>query len=263
MRAPVVGLLPAGGRGTRLRPFQYPKELLPVVYESVGSSGDALRPRAVSELSIMAFAQANIARCLIVVAPWKYSLVDYFGSGNQFGVDVAYLYQEHAGGLPGAVDLAYEWTRNSTVAFAMPDTIVEPSDCFSRLQALHYACGADLTLGVFPTADAARLGPVLIDDGRVLRVVDKCPVPPAMNTWGVAVWEPSFGELLRAALRDSTERTGEPVMGDMFNAAIDGGLKVVAEYFVDGSFIDVGTPEGLRRCFAPAVPVAIRSGVRR
>src|SRR4051812_30633952 len=148
--SPWVGVLPAGGRGARLAPFRYPKELLPIVYER--TNGDrGLRAKAIGEYSLEAMARAGVERCAIVVAPWKLDLVTYFGDGSQLGLSIAYVYQEGPAGLPGAIDLARPWLECANVLFAMPDTIFQPPDALQRLCAEYERSGADLALAVFPT----------------------------------------------------------------------------------------------------------------
>lgn len=258
MRGDWIGIIPAAGLGTRLKPFRYPKELLPVVYQPRGD-GRGLQPRAVGELALEAMVEAGIDRCLVVIAPWKLEIATYLGNGAALGMDLAYIHQEEAKGLPAALDLAYRWTFGCHVAFAMPDTIVRPAGCLAQLRLLHLRAGADLTLAVFPTREAARLGPVVLDGDRVAAVYDKCPDPPANNTWGMAIWGPAFSELLHAHLASAPEGA-EPVLGDYFELAVRGGLNVRARFFPDASFTDIGTPEGIMRCVGPrgGAPMLLR-----
>ncbi|MEV7008506.1 sugar phosphate nucleotidyltransferase [Streptosporangium sp. NPDC051022] len=248
-----VGLVPAAGRGTRLAPLRYPKELLPIVYEPA-DGGARLRP--VAEYALESLARAGVGHAILVVAPWKLEVVSYLGDGRHLGVDVAYLFQEEARGLAHALDLAHGWTRSRDVVFVMPDTIFTPSDALSRLRAVYEETDADLALAVFPTQDAHRLGPVVLRGDRVHRVFDKPADPPVMNTWGAAIWGDAFAELLHEGLRQDT--SGEPVLGNYFDLAVRGGLRVVAVEFPDGSFQDVGTPLGVRRSFEGPSLLAVR-----
>ncbi|MEU4537670.1 sugar phosphate nucleotidyltransferase [Streptosporangium sp. NPDC023825] len=278
----LVGLVPAAGRGTRMAPLRYPKELLPIVYEPA-EGGARLRP--VAEYALESLAGAGVASAILVVAPWKLEVVSYIGDGRHLGVDVAYLFQEEARGLACALDLAHGWTRGRDVVFVMPDTIFTPSDALSRLVDVYERTGADLALAVFPTPDAHRLGPVVVRGDRVHRVFDKPADPPVMNTWGAAVWGDAFARLLHEELLRDIGRgpvigtvngtlngtangpvidtasgtvngpvsgtaggpAGEPVLGHYFDLAVRGGLRVRAAEFPGGTFQDVGTPFGVRR----------------
>ena len=185
---------------------------------------------------------------ILIIAPWKMAILDYFGDGSATGLDIGYLYQEEARGLPRALDLAYPWTHSAHVAFAMPDTIIRPGDCFVTLRERYETTGADLLLGVFPTGEPQRLGPVVIEDGKVKAVYDKCPEPPVRNTWGVALWGPAFSALMHEEVKRRVTSECEPVLGELFNLAVAAGLNVRAHFFPSGAYFDIGTPQGLRGC---------------
>jgi glucose-1-phosphate thymidylyltransferase len=255
-----VGLIPAAGRATRLAPFRYPKELLPIGYELTPQGG--ARPRAVAEYGVEAIKAAGIDHMFFVVAPWKLDVVTYFGDGAQFGVSVGYLYQEEARGLPHAVDIAYPWIDGRHVALVLPDTIVTPADALARLRTRYLDTGADLALAVFPTEQAWRLGPVVLSGGKVERVLDKPRGPAPANTWGAAIWGERFAGLLHESLAQASTAqastaqagtaqastgAGEPVLGMFFDLAVRRGLKAVAVEFPGGSFEDAGTSEGIVR----------------
>jgi glucose-1-phosphate thymidylyltransferase len=255
-----VGLIPAAGRATRLAPFRYPKELLPIGYELTPQGG--ARPRAVAEYGVEAIKAAGIDHLFFVVAPWKLDVVTYFGDGGQFGVSVGYLYQEEARGLPHAVDIAYPWTGGRHVALVLPDTIVTPADALARLRTRYLDTGADLALAVFPTEQAWRLGPVVMSGGKVERVLDKPRGPAPANTWGAAIWGERFATLLheglaqaspaqaspaQASTAQASPAAGEPVLGMFFDLAVRRGLTAVAVEFPGGSFEDAGTSEGIVR----------------
>ena len=70
--------------------------------------------------------------------------------------------------MPGASDLARPWLNGETVLFGMPDTIMEPRDCFTSLLEYHRAEEAVLSLGLFPTDNPKKFGMVGTDsDGNV------------------------------------------------------------------------------------------------
>jgi glucose-1-phosphate thymidylyltransferase len=275
MSGEFVGVLPAAGRGSRLAPLRYPKELLPITYEPApGGDGTGVRARAVAEYALAAIASADADRVILVVAPWKLDVLNYFGDGRHVGLEISYLYQEEARGLPYALDLARSWTRGDHVVFAMPDTITTPWDALARLRARYCATGADLALAVFPAAEPERLGPVLLDGERVVAVYDKPAEPPAANTWGAAIWSDAFADLLHEGLAGwdgsagsgpgpgpvsrpgSGPGPGEPVIGHYFDLAVRRGLKVIGVPIADGSFEDAGTRVGILRCLDAAPGLA-------
>ncbi len=246
MTTTFTGLLPAAGQGTRLAPFQSSKELLPVSFEPVPELDGGIRPKIVSEYALESLVNADVRRCFVIIAPWKQELVTYFGSGGRYNMTIAYLYQEIARGVPPALDLAYPWVAEHNVVFTMPDTIFYPRNCLASLRQFFTETYADLALGVFPTDEAERFGPVLSEGNSVVAVYDKCPEPPVQNTWGVAIWGPLFTSLLHSELDVQPEPDKEESLGSYFDLAVRAGLTVKALEFTEGSYLDVGTPQGLR-----------------
>jgi glucose-1-phosphate thymidylyltransferase len=240
-RRPVIGIIPAAGRATRLPNRVCSKELLPVGY-----TRDAARPRAISEYLVDAMVDAGADRICMVVAPDKQDIVRFYGSGEAHGVPIAYLCQEQQTGMSDAIDLACPWLRDATVLMGMPDTIVKPDDSLSRIRALLEREQCDIALAVAPTDEPARLGPVHMDaGGRVLEVMDKPVTVPHNMVWTVACWAPRFTEFLHAQLAVQPRAHPEAPLGLIFQDAILAGFDVRALAFADGRYIDAGTVAGL------------------
>jgi glucose-1-phosphate thymidylyltransferase len=233
-----VGIIPAAGTGSRLWPYRAAKELIQVGYRTVDGR---LLPKAAVEHTLTAMRAGGVDRAFVVLSPVKGEVFHYLGSGEQLGLQLGYLCQESPYGMPHALDLAHPFLTDQTVCLGMPDTVLAPEDCFAQLFDFHDAAGADLTLGVFPTAEPRSLAPVVIEPGthRVLAIVDKPEFPPAANTWGIAAWSPAFTGLLH----DDREL----LLTDVFVAALTAGLRVRALTFDGGEFHDIGTTAGLVR----------------
>lgn len=247
---PLLGIIPAGGTGSRLAPFRYPKELLPVIYEEAVDAG-SVHPKAVIECAIEALQAAGVPRCAVVVAPWKLDVVRYLGDGEARGIHIMYLYQESARGLPHALDTAYAWTHDTEVVFVMPDTILRPYDFAAQLVSTFRSTSADVTLAIFPTDEPERLGPVVHAGGLVQAVYEKPPNPPAANTWGAAVWGPRFRQLLHDVATRELDGPAELSFATCLMSAIRAGLRVTAVNFPDGSFLDIGTASGIGALLRP------------
>lgn len=234
-----VGILPAAGLGSRLRPFRYPKELIPVAFEA-DAPRDGVRPVLAIECSLRAMRKAGVSSCFVVIADWKTEMVRYLGDGSDWDVPLAYLHRAQARGLADAIDAADAWVRDAHVCLALPDTVFAPDTTLLLLREELLRRQADLCLAVFPTDLPQHLGPVRVgDDGRILEVLDKPPQPTLFNTWGAAVWSPRFTRVLHQRVTAADVR-GEVVLGDVFNEAIRHGLPTCALQFPDGSFSDVG-----------------------
>lgn len=241
-----VGIIPAAGLASRLGPLGYPKELLPITY--VQGEGGHLRPLPVIEASLRQLRTADITRCMVITSERKPELAQYLGSGGAIGLDIAYVQQSKAEGLASAVALTAPWTRGSASCLLLPDTIVRPLDALKTMREAFEARGADLVLGVFPSERPKELGPVRFDtDGKVTEVQDKPAQTDLANSWGLAIWGDRFSQIIAAAPPNAN-------LGRLFHQAAQNGLNVIACWFEDGEFHDVGTPKGL----AEALPVLMQ-----
>jgi glucose-1-phosphate thymidylyltransferase len=240
---PVVGIVPAAGRATRLPDREGSKELV-----AVGEvrDGGGLRPRAISEHLVDAMRDAGAGRICLIVAPGKHDIAQFYGDGSGHGVAIEYLCQQQPTGMSDAIDLAYASLRGATVLMGMPDTIVRPSHSLRDIRTLLDDRQCDVALAVAPTEEPWRLGPVTIDvEGRVVEVFDKPHPAPHNLVWTVAAWGPRFTEFLHDHLVAPVRTIPEAPLGLIFQAAIAQGFDVRARSFADGCYIDAGTPEGL------------------
>lgn len=238
----VVGLLPAAGQAMRLRPYRSPKELFPLLLKEDGDPNRAL-PAPVCRFALDALREANAERCVVVISDEKGELVRVLGDGEDFGVPIGYVVQREPLGLTNVVRCAARWLGDADVLFALPDTVVFPTDALARLHTHRIATGADLALGVFPTDEPERLAPVEIVDGVVTRIHDKPKVAPVNNTWGVLSWSARFTAFCADWDANRGERPG--VLSDAMEDARLAGFAVTALELEAGVFRDVGTPEGL------------------
>lgn len=232
-----VGLIPAAGKGVRLG-LPYPKELYPIIRDN--------RYKPVAQFIVDNLVRAGVPEVVFVINETKHQLLGYFGDGQRFGCQIAYVVQENRApdgtstspGLAHALDSAYHLVRRKTVFFGMADTIVEPQNVFGRAWASAEA-EDDLMLVVFPTSRPEKFGMVRTDEaGRVREIVDKPRVTTLTEMWGCIIWRPRFTEHLRECVRRG--------VGDfalIMNDAIAQGMKVRAYPVPDGSYADLGTYE--------------------
>lgn len=231
---PLIGIIPAAGRATRLPDRSCSKELIAV--------GD----RAISEYLVEAMVEAGADKICMVIAPDKHDIVEFYGAGERHRVPIAYVCQERPTGMSDAIDQAYPWLRGATVLMGMPDTIVRPEDSLARIRALLERERCDIALAIAPTSEPERLGPVNVhSDGRVLEVLDKPPVAPHNRVWTVACWSARFTEFLHHYLR-AHRRNDEAPLGLIFQSAIAQGFDARAITFAGGCYIDAGTIGGLQ-----------------
>ncbi len=248
-----VGFLPAAGRGVRFGSSGYAKELFPLLFETGSDDKGALEPRPISELALRAIRNAGAERCVTVVSPEKLEVVRVLGA-SQNGMSLAYVVQPEPRGIPHALAHARPWLEGEDVVFAMPDTIFLPTDALARVHEERVAAGADVVLGVFPTDEPERLGPVEIGaDGKIVRIEDKPQNPKNANTWGLASWSPRFTSFCCDWALAHDRDAKESAIGYAFEAARVAGLDVRARFFESGRFLDIGTPHGLREALSALV----------
>src|SRR5437868_3552462 len=71
------GIIPAAGKGSRIQPLAFSKELLPVG----GHSDDGVeRPRAVSDYLIERLVIGGATRICFIIGPGKSDIVEYYGA---------------------------------------------------------------------------------------------------------------------------------------------------------------------------------------
>lgn len=256
---PLVGLLPAAGRGTRLEPYRSPKELLPLMLRH-GPDGTEAIPTPVCHLVLRSMRQAGAQRCVVVISNDKQEIPRTLGSGAEVGLTLAYVHQAEPRGLTDVVRCAQPWLEGADVVFGMPDTVVLPDDAVQRLHQRRLEQGADVMLGVFPTDEPERLAPVdVAEGGHVRGVHDKPGHRRWLNTWGVLAWGPAFTSFCCEWEREraAAGRGHEGVISHAMEAARGAGLCVRALEFPAGVFVDLGTPRGL----AASLRVLARRGL--
>ena len=244
----IVGVLPAAGWASRLRPLRYPKELLPILFTLEAESGHP-RPILAAEYSLIAMRDAGICKCIIIINEHKSEIFKYFGDGSDIGMHLIYGVQSNPTGLPQAIDAAKYWVDGDHVCLTLPDTVFSPKGAVAEIWTEIRSSEVDLVLGVFPTSEPENLGPVRFsEDGSVIEVQDKPARTEMRNTWGMAIWSPRFTSFLSDQTQkwaNAVDTTKEHSLGEVFDAAVRSGFRVRCVNFAKGSFIDVGKPEGL------------------
>src|SRR3981189_2787781 len=93
------GIIPAAGRGSRIQPLAFSKELLPV-----GSRTEegVERPCAVSEYLVERLILGGANKICFVISPGKPAILGNFGDRDG-GADIAYVVQPNAEGLCNAI----------------------------------------------------------------------------------------------------------------------------------------------------------------
>jgi glucose-1-phosphate thymidylyltransferase len=247
----VIGLLPAGGQAKRISPLPLSKELYPVGFHN-SSDQYHLRPKVVSHYLLENMQLAGIDQAYFILRPGKWDIPAYFGDGAMLSISLGYLIVGLPFGVPFTLDQAYPFLQDAVVALGFPDILFQPKDAFVRLLARLETSNADVVLGLFPTDQPQKAGMVDFDDtGKVHLIIEKPQQSDSRYMWGIAVWTPVFTRFLHEFLlplkADNLSQQPELPIGDVIQAAITAGVRVEAEAFAGGSYLDIGTPEDLAR----------------
>lgn len=161
------GVILAGGTGTRLYPLTrlVNKHLLPV----------GRKPMV--QYAIEKFKEAGIRELLVVTGKQSAHLyLDYFGSGEEWGVHLAFLVQEQAGGIADALSLVEPYIpRGGKFAVMLGDNLFEDSLKEEVERFKQQAGGARVLLK--KVDDPRRFGvPVIVGDR--IREIEEKPARP-------------------------------------------------------------------------------------
>ncbi|NJR68260.1 MAG: dTDP-glucose pyrophosphorylase [Synechococcales cyanobacterium CRU_2_2] len=249
--ADVIGLIPAGGRATRLSPLPMSKELYPIGFQHLP---EGLRPKVVGQYLLERMRSAGIRKLFWIVRSDKWDIPAYFGNGSQLGLDLGYLILGVPFGVPYTLDQAYPFVSQARIALGFPDILFSPPEMFQQLLSHQTKTGADVVLALVPAKAGQVGGRVGFDAiGRVQQILEKPEQTDLAHIWCAAVWAPSFTQFLHeqvAPVLCAYASTGamperELPIGDVIQRAIAAGLHVQAMPFPDGEFLDVGIAENL------------------
>src|SRR4051812_39727970 len=124
------GIVPAAGRGSRIQPLAFSKELLPV---GSRSETGVERPCAVSEYLVERMILGGANKICFVISPGKSDIMQYFGAS--FGsTPIVYVVQPQPAGLCDAVFSADPVIdRDDHVVVGLPDTVWFPDTGLAAL----------------------------------------------------------------------------------------------------------------------------------
>ena len=266
----VIGLLPAAGQATRIAPLPVSKELYPIGFRLV-EPDYSLRPKVVCHYLLEKMRLAGITKTYLVLRSGKWDIPAYFGDGTMLDMNLGYLMMRLPYGVPYTLDQAYPFIQEALVAVGFPDILFQPDDVFVQLLARLTSSNAEVVLGLFPTEQYQKAGMVDFDgEGKVHLIIEKPTQTDLRYMWGVAVWKPAFTHFMheylvqREAARlqcdgNNFSKQRELPLGDVITAAIEQGLKVEAEAFPEGEYLDIGTPEDLVKAMQQLVNQEISS----
>lgn len=176
----------AGGLGTRLRPLtdQVPKPLLPI------------KEKPIIEHAILNFKRHGILDIILSIGYKADKIQEYFGDGSKWGVHISYCIEVVPLGTGGAIKEASKGivetflviNGDNLANFNWTDAISE-----------HRANKAKITLSLYPVEDVTQFGIAQLDNGRIVKFIEKPKVeeaPSNLNNAGGYIIEPDSLKIL-------------------------------------------------------------------
>ncbi|SEN72651.1 mannose-1-phosphate guanyltransferase [Actinacidiphila rubida] len=217
----------AGGEGTRLRPMtsSMPKPLLPVVN------------RPIMQHVLTLLKRHGLTETVVTVQFLASLVKNYFGDGEDFGMELTYANEEKPLGTAGSVKNAEEALKDEAFLVISGDALTDFD--LSDLIAFHKAKGALVTVCLTRVPNPLEFGITIVDDeGKVERFLEKPTwgqvFSDTVNT-GIYVMEPEVFNYVEPDV---------PVdwSGDVFPQLMKEG-KPIYGYVAEGYWEDVGTHE--------------------
>jgi glucose-1-phosphate thymidylyltransferase len=225
------GLILSGGKGTRLRPITHTsaKQLVPV----------ANRP--VLFYAIQAMADAGIGEVGIIIAPETGDEIrEVAGDGSRFGVVLTYIVQDQPAGLAHAVLTAEAFLGGSPFVMYLGDNLLQGG--ISDLVRAFDTDQPDALILLTPVPDPEQYGVAELEDGVVVRLVEKPAVPKTdLALVGVYMFRASIHDAARAI---EPSARGELEITDAIQHLVDIGL-TVSPHIVQGWWKDTGRLEDM------------------
>ena len=120
------GIILHGGHGTRLRPLTHtgPKQLLPIANKPM------------SEYCLNSIKETGITEIAIIIGGLgSKKVIDYYGSGEKFGVKITYIEQDEPRGIAHAVGLCKDFVGKDKFLVFLGDNIIQKP--ISELSLIH------------------------------------------------------------------------------------------------------------------------------
>jgi dTDP-glucose pyrophosphorylase len=226
---PFRAVVMAGGKGTRLRPLteNTPKPMLPV------------GGRPVLELIVGQLRDIGIRRIHLATHYQSEKIIDHFGGGESFGVDIQYLTEETPLGTGGALGLL---DKPQEPVLVINGDVLTHVD-FRAMFAFHQDQKADMTVGVRRYEMQVPYGVVECDGARITGLREKPSLHFFVNA-GIYLLEPCVFEHITANRHQN--------MTDLAGILIESG-RLVASYPICEYWLDIGQHDDYQKAQADAL----------
>lgn len=245
-----IGLVPAAGYATRLKYRSGSKEIYPLTIET--GKGRKIYP--VCKCLLDTFSEAGINQVCLITRKEKKDIQKKLSNGEDYGVNIKYVYCDETFGPPYTLDYAYKHIKNKyNVALGFPDILIKPKSSLTAIMQKQKKTNADVVLALIKTDTPQKMDMVVFSDDGVIQDLDIKPRNTRLQwTWVFAVWNPKFSSYMHDCLEKlsfeyENNLRSECHVGTVFQFALKENIKFEHVFIHDGELIDMGTPEDLEK----------------
>jgi len=223
------GVLLTAGEGTRMRPLTLtrPKTMLPV------------GGKPILQYNLEALKNAGITDIVMVVGYKKEVIIDYFGDGSKFGVNITYITQEKRLGTAHAINSIRNVIDNQFIVLN-GDIIVEPNLIIDLIQK-YETDEASSILILIEVENPSSFGVVEMKKDRIRDIIEKPALGEATSNLinaGIYLFD---NTIFNAIDRTPKSERGEYEITDSLKIQITENKSVLG-LKSESKWIDVGRP---------------------
>ena len=225
------GIILHGGHGTRLRPLTHtgPKQLLPIANKPM------------SQYCIESICDAGITDIAIIIGGLGSNKVkEYYGNGENFGVNITYIEQDEPRGIAHAIRLCKEFVNNEKFLVFLGDNIIQKPirDFVGNFSKSDY----DATVLLCQVDNPSRFGIADVENEKIIKITEK-PKKPTSNlaVTGIYLLTPLIFEVidnLKPSWRNELEITD--ALDNLLKQNNNISYETITDYWKD-----TGTPEDI------------------
>ena len=225
------GIILHGGHGTRLRPLTHtgPKQLLPIANKPM------------SQYCIESIREAGITDIAIIIGGLGSNKVrEYYGDGENFGVNLTYIEQDEPRGIAHAIRLCKEFVNNEKFLVFLGDNIIQKpiTDFVENFNKSDY----DATVLLCEVDNPSRFGIADVENEKIVKITEK-PKTPTSNlaVTGIYLLTPLIFEVidnLKPSWRNELEITD--ALDNLLKQNDNISYETITDYWKD-----TGTPEDI------------------
>jgi glucose-1-phosphate thymidylyltransferase len=217
------GLVLAGGKGSRLRPFTYSgaKQLVPIANTPV------------LHFPIRQLVEAGITDIALVVGDTEPQIREAMGDGSAFGARFTYIRQEAPLGIAHGVLTARDFLGDDSFVLYLGDNVLMGG--IRDFVEAFLSSGAAAAVIAKAVPDPRAFGVAGFRDGRLISIVEKPDVPPTdLAVIGVYAFTAAAFDIIRTQ-RPSAR--GELEIADTINGLLAAGhlvqSSITSSYWID------------------------------